>query len=261
MRFPEPHRDSMDATWLRALNLIRKNPKATMWPLAVTQLPFAVATAVVFFYLFYEAYPEAEFASFDWLSDAPNGIRLTMLFLGAAQSLFSLVGAAATMVAVNGIVQARPVSLPQALDPAFTRMGGLLLLGVMFNLLMLATLIGLIVVLYFVIRLGIVLQTYVLEERTVGSAFVRSWQLMRGRMFRFMGLLLTAVPFAVVLLFVASLILSIVTAPLTSSGRTAELIVQSIALFAVGAALVPIGAYLATSTTMFYLTAREDAHG
>ena len=239
---------------------MRRHPANTLLPLLVTQIPFAVATSAVFFYLFYQAYPSAEFDSFDWVTDAPGGLRLTMFLLGAAQSLFSLVGAAGTMVAVEALVRARPISLAQALDPAFTRMGGLLLLGIVFNLLVLASAIGLIVFVYFIVRLGVVLHAHVIEKRSVGGAFVESWRLMRGRMFRFLGLLLTAVPFAVVFLFVISLVFGALTASLVPDpGRTGELAIQSAALFVVGLALVPIGAYLATSTTLFYISAREEA--
>jgi hypothetical protein len=250
----------LDATWLRTLNLMRKHPSRTLLPLVVTQLPFAVATAVAFFYLFYKAYPTAEFETFDWLSEAPGGLRLTMFLLGGAQSLFSLVGGAATMIAVDALHRSKPLTLAQALDPAFTRMGGLLLLGVLLNALLIATFIGLIVFVYFIVRLGVMLQTYVLEQRSVAGAFTESWRLMRGRMFKFLAVLITAVPFAVGFLFVTSLVFGIVAAPFDSdSSRTAALAVQSAALFVVIASLIPVAAYLATSTTIFYLSAREAA--
>ena len=86
-------RRGTESMWLRTLDVIRKNKAATLLPLTVTQVPFAVVTAAVFFYLFFGPYPEARFDSFNWLADAPGGLRLTIVLLGAAQSLFSLVGA------------------------------------------------------------------------------------------------------------------------------------------------------------------------
>ncbi len=249
-----------DATWLRALGVMRRNPRATLLPIAVTQLPFAVLTAAVFFYLFYSRYPSAEFESFNWLSEAPNGLRLTMVSVGAAQSLFSLIGAAATMVSVSAIRLGKPIGLAQSLDPAFTRMGGLLLIGAIFYSLVLASAFGIIVLLYFLVRFGLAIQIYVVDGKTVTGSFRESWGLLRGRMFAFMGVLFATVPFAFLVLFVTTLLLSIAVAPFgTDPGRTTELVLQSGAIFVVGVLLVPIAAYVAISTTIFYLNAKEQA--
>lgn len=249
-----------DATWLRALGIMRRNPRATLLPMAAMQIPFAILTAVVFFYLFNNQYPDAAFDSFNWLSEAPNGIRLTMVLVGAAQSLFSLVGAAATMVAVKSVIEGKPIGLAESLDPAFTRMGGLLLIGAIFYGLLLACLIGIIVLLYFIVRFGAAIHVYVLEGNTVAGSFRGSWNLLRGRMFAFIGVLLTAVPFALVILVVATLVLSVLVAPFGADpGRSTELVLQSGAIFAVGVLLVPIGAYVSISTTIFYLNAKEKS--
>lgn len=250
------------ALWLKSLRVMRENPRAVLLPLTVTQLPFAVATAAVFFYLFYEAYPNAEFTTFDWLADAPNGVRLTIVMLGAAQTLFSLVGAAATMVAVSGIARGAPVGLAQSLDPAFTRMGGLLLFGVLFNVLLFASFVGVVLLVYFIVRWGLAIQPYVLEGKGFTASLGESWRLLRGRMLSFFALLLTAIPFGLVFLLAFSLVFSLLSAPFgTDPGRTQELVLQSLALFIVGVTFVPFGAYLATSTTLFYLSAKDAADG
>jgi len=248
-----------DATWLRALGVMRRNPREILLPMAVTQLPFAVITAVVFFYLFNNRYPDAKFDSFDWINTAPNGIRLTMVLVGAAQSLFSLVGAGGTMVSVAAILRDKPVSLANALDPAFTRMGGLLLIGALFYGIIVISAIGIIVLLYFLVRWGLALQVYMLEDQSIGGALGGSWRLLRGRMLAFFALILATIPFALILIVAISILLAIVVAPFgTEPGRQVDLIFQSIAIFGVGVALVPIGAYLATTTTMFYLSAKES---
>ena len=55
-----------------------------------------------------------------------------------------------------------------------------------------------------------------------------------------------------------SIVMAIAVAPFGSEpSRSVDLVFQSLAIFAVGVALVPIGAYLATSTTLFYLNAKE----
>ncbi len=253
-------RDEDAALWLRTLNVMRKNPRATLLPVAVTQMPFAVGTAAVFFYLFYSAYPDADFTGFNWLGEAPGGLRLTMALVGAAQSLFSLVGAAGTMVAVAGLAQGKPVPLAHALDPAFTRMGGLLVFGVVFNVLLIVSSIGLIVFLYFVARWGLAIHAHVLDDASILGGFGRSWRLMRGRMMSFLALLLTAIPLALLLILGTSVVFGLLVAPFgTDPGRTTELIVQSVALFGVIVTFVPVAAYLATSTTLFYLSARDES--
>jgi len=258
-----PHlarRDEDAALWLRTINLMRKNPRITLLPLAVTQAPFALVTASVFFYLFYSAYPEAKFDTLNWLGDAPGGLRLTMALLGAAQSLFSLVGAAGTMVSVEALTKGKPLGLAQSLDPAFTRMGGLLVFAVVFNLLLLVTFIGLIVFVYFIARWGLAIQAYVLDGRSILSAFGLSWRLMRGRIMAFLALLLTAIPLALLLLISTSLVFGLLASPFgTDPGRTTELVFQSIALFIVILTFIPVAAYLATSTTLFYFSAREES--
>lgn len=248
-----------DATWLRALGIMRRNPRETLFPIAVTQLPFAVITAVVFYYLFNSRYPEAKFDTFDWINTAPNGIRLTMVIVGAAQSLFSLVGAGGTMVSVAALLRGKPISLANSLDPAFTRMGGLLLLGAIFWGVLLVTMIGVIVMVYFLVRWGLALQAYMLEGKSIGGSLGESWRLLRGRMLSFFALLLATIPFALALLIGISLLMAIAVAPFGADpGRDVDLIYQSVAIFAVGVALVPIGAYLATTTTLFYLSAKES---
>ncbi len=250
------------ATWLTALRVMRQNPAATLLPIAVTQLPFAILTSVVFFYLFHNQYPDAEFTSWDWLNTAPNGLRLTMVLVGAAQSLFSLVGAAATMVSVHGLLRGQPVKLSAALDPAFTRMGGLLLLGAFFYGLLLVSAIGIIIVLYFLVRFGLAIQTFIIEGKSVSQSLGRSWRLLRGRMLSFFGVAVTAIPFGLLLLVATSVVLAIAVLPFgTDPGRTTDLIFQSIAILIVGIMLVPIGAYLATATTLFYLSAKEQTDG
>ena len=252
--------EATDSTWLQAFNLVRKHPSTTLLPMLVTQLPFAIATAGTFFYLFYEAYPSANYTSFRDFSESPNGVRLTILLLAAAQALFSMVGGAATVVAVDALLREKSISLAQALDPAFTRMGGLLVFAVFFNVLVVASAVGFFVLIYFVIRFGTVLQAYMLDGKGITGAFGQGWRQMRGRMFRFMGLLLTAVPLGVILFLVVGFALALVAAPFGSNpSRTEDLALQCVGVFFGGLIIVPLGAFLATSTTIFYLSSREDS--
>lgn len=249
-----------EAIWLQALGVMRRNPRETLLPMAATQLPFAVITAVVFFYLFNNRYPNAEFDSFNWIDNAPNGIRLTLVIVGAAQSLFSLVGAGGTIISVAALMRGKPVSLANALDPAFTHMGGLLLLGAIFYGVIFVSALGIIVMLYFLVRWGLALQVYMLEGKSIGGSLGESWRTLRGRMWSFFALLLATIPFGLALLLAVSVVMAVAVAPFGAEpGRTVDLVFQAVAIFAVGVTLVPIGAYLATTTTLFYLSAKESS--
>ena len=257
---PAAFKGKPDPTWLRGLAVIWRNRRATMLPIAVTQLPLAILTAAVYFYLFYEAYPTAKFDSLTEIAKGPDGMRLTVFLLVGVQSLFALIGAAATIVSVDAITKSREIRLVDALDPAFSRMGGLLAFGVMFYALVLASFAGLIVLLYFVVRFALSLQSYVLESNSPAAAIGRSWRLMKGRMLSFTGLLLAAVAFAAGLLIAFTLVLSLVAAPFgTDPSRTHELVIFSIGIVMSGVIVIPVYAHLATSTTLFYLTAKEQS--
>ena len=248
-----------DSTWWRAVGVMRRNPRATLLPIAVTQMPFAVITAVVFFYLFNNQYPNAEFKTLDALAKGPDGVRLTVLLLGAAQTLFGLVGAAATIVAVDQISKGKTPRLADSLDPAFTRMGGLFALGTAFFLMFIGTLAGVIVLLYLLLRFGLALHAYTLEDRTVTGAFGRSWRLMKGRMLRFIGLLLTVPAVGLIVVIVSSIAIAILSLPFgTEPSRDPELIIFCVSALVGGIMAVPMYAYLATVTTLFYLSATEQ---
>ena len=163
------------------------------------------------------------------------------------------------MVSVAALLRGKPISLANALDPAFTRMGGLLLIGAIFYGVILITAFGIVVMVYFLVRWGLALQVYMLEGKSIGGSLGESWRMLRGRMWSFFALLLTTIPFAMALLVAISVVMAIAVAPFGAEpSRGVDLIFQSAAIFAVGVALVPIGAFLATTTTMFYLSGTES---
>jgi hypothetical protein len=249
------------ATWRRAYQLIRAYPEATMLPLLVTQLPLAFLNAGAYFFLFYKAFPDAEYDQFNFVKDAPPGLIFGLLLTNAIYSLFSLVGVAATIVSVKAALSGRPLSLSQSLDPAFTRMGGLLALGVVFNVLAGVTILGVVIAIYFVIRFGLALHAYILEGRSAARSLGGSWTLLRGRMLRFSGLLLTLIPVLVGLLFVASIILTLLMLPfgVEDPSRTLGLALNCVAFLVLGILLIPFGAYVSSATTIFYLSAKEQS--
>ena len=251
-------RDDDAALWLRTINLMRKNPRATLLPLALTLAPFALATGGVSSTCSMGLNRRLS-STLELARRRPSGLRLTMALLGAGLSLFALVGAAATMVAVDALSKGKPLGLPQALDPAFSRMGGLLVFGIVFSLLLLVSSIGLIVFLYFVARWGLAIQAHVLDGKSIPGAFGSSWRLMRGRMMSFLALLLTAIPLGLLVLFGSSFIFEAIASPFGSNPtRTTELLFRSLAMFVLiltsSRSLLP-----RDSTTLFHLSARETS--
>jgi len=254
-----PIKTKSGPTWRQAIRLVRANKRATMLPLAVIQMPLGIIGAPIYFYLYHNAFPDSDFESFNRFENSPSELILSLILMTAVYLLFSLVGAAATIVAVKGIIDGKPKRLAEALDPAFTRMGGLLVLGAFFYFMFLATATGIVVVLYLIIRWGLAVHAHVLEETTVSGSLGKSWRLLRGRMVRFTGVLLTAVPIALILFFAASLLFAIALAPFSvDPGRTTNLVAQSLGILVFGIVAVPTGAYLATATTIFYLAAKEE---
>ncbi|MGE3076827.1 MAG: hypothetical protein AB7N24_07705 [Dehalococcoidia bacterium] len=242
------------------MRLVRGNPLATMLPLTVVQIPLGIIGAAVYFYLYHDAYPEADFESFNRFEDSPSGLILALVLMTAVYLLFSLVGAAATIVAVRTILEKKPARLTESLDPAFTRMGGLLLLGSLFYLMFLASAAGIVVVLYLIVRWGLAVHVHVLEGTSVTGSLGTSWRMLRGRMWRFIGVVLTAVPLGVALFFGASIIVAVALSPFSvDPGRTTNLVAQSLGILVLGMVAVPTGAYLAAATTIFYVSAKEES--
>ncbi len=233
-----------------------------MLPLMVTQVPLAALYALSYFLLFHQAFPDAKYDSINPFADAPNGLIFGLLITNAVYSLFTLVGIAATIVAVRGVLQGKTFKLAEALDPAFTRMGGLLILGILFNVLLGVTVVGIIVAVYFIVRFALGFHAYILDGAGAWAALGQSWRLLRGRMLRFTGLLLTTIPVLLGAMVAGSLVVAILFAPFASDdpGRTAGLLLNSVAFLVFGLMAVPIGAYLAAATTIFYISAREESH-
>ena len=251
---PKPKR-----TWRKALDLVWHNKKATMLPLVVTQVPLAVIGGAVYFYLYYQAYPDADFESFRRFESAPSGLIFTIIIVSTVYLLFSMVGGAASVVGARNIIQRKPVKLAESLDPAFTRMGGLLVLGAVFYGLLLGTAAGIILLPYFIVRWGLAVHAHILEGTGIGGSLGASWRMLRGRMLRFTGLLLTGLPVSLACFTVATIVFSIALAPFGADpGRSTTLAAQSAGFLVAAAVAIPTLAYLAAATTLFYLSAQEE---
>ena len=247
-------------TWRQAYRILTSNRKTLLLPLAVTQLPATLIAAIAYFILLWRAFPEVEAGGLPRLGDEPQNYMISLIAINGAWWLFTLVGVAGTIVATHALTDGDALSLTQALDPGFTRLGGILAIGAIFLGLFMATIIGLFVLIYVIWRFGLALQQYVLGESGVYGALGRSWLLLRGRMLRFAGMLITLLPVSAVLLGVGVLAAGIVLLPFTAleSGRTLDLATSSLGAAIIGVFAVPVSAYLAVATTLFYLNARAD---
>jgi hypothetical protein len=139
-------------------------------------------------------------------------------------------------------------------------MGGLLVLGAIFYGLLLGTAAGVILLPYFIIRWGLAVHAHILDGAGIGRSLGTSWRLLRGRMLRFTGLLLTGIPVSLACFTVATIVFSIALAPFGADpGRTTTLAAQSAGFLVAAAVAIPTLAYLAAATTLFYLSAQEES--
>ena len=266
-RAPEP---GVRAVLGSSLRLIRRNRRQTLLPLTVTMLPFVCLAAIAEFVLLNNVYTDAPYDSIARVVEhAPPGLQATLAGVSWILALFSLVGFAATIVAVRGVMEGRKVPLAQALDPAFTRMGGLFALGALaFALWTLAallavTVIGALFVLFVMLRLSLSLHAFILEGTSTLESCRRTWRLLQGRMLRVLGLFLATIPAGLIAVFCALVAAVIVTIPFAPSnpGRQGTLAIGAIGVSVAGLVLVPFVAFVAAATTILYteLKGREDA--
>ncbi len=247
-------------TWRQAYQLLNANRKQLLLPLVVTQLPATVLSAVAYFVLLWRFFPEAEIQGLPQLDEEPRNYLLSLFVINGAYWLFTLVGIGGTIIATRDAADGEATPLTSALDPAFTRLGGLLALGAIFFALTLATLVGLIVLIYVIWRMGLAMQQYVLGGSSVFGALGRSWLLLRGRMLRFAGMLLTLAPLSLVVLATGVLVGGVAVLPLATleSTRVVELGAASIGASVIGIFILPVSAYVAVATTLFYLNVRAE---
>ncbi len=239
----------------QAFRIVRANRRTLLLPLLVTEAPVALLLAAATFVLYWGVYPDAKIDSFTALQDDPSGLILALAVMNAIYCFLSLVGLAATTVAARNVIAGKPIALTAALDPAFTRMGGLLGLGFVYYGLLFVVAIGILPAIFFLIRFGLALPSFILEGQTLGQSLKSSWGMLRGRMLRFTGLILVLAVVVTVALAVLALALSLVIVPFLSSELTRNDNVLITTAFFTGGGLmaVPIGAFVMTVLTLFYL--------
>ncbi len=243
----------------RAWQLTFRYPRQTMLPLLVTQLPVAIISAaatVVLYATVFEAEPVYTLRGM--IDEGATAQLFALAVIEAVGLVFGLIGTAATMLALEALDRGKPKSLVESLDPPFTRLGGLIVLAVVFALLLLSvsTIIALIFVPYVTVRLGVTFNAYISENLGPMAAIRRSWRLMAGNMLRFVWLAVLTIP-AVLLLFAANA----VAWAGDDSSRTSQIASSVVQRIAGGVLSIPILAFITATATVYYLSIRARHDG
>jgi membrane-anchored glycerophosphoryl diester phosphodiesterase (GDPDase) len=244
--------------------MLRRNPRETMLPLAVTYIPVSLTVAAGWIFLMLAAYPDANYDSPErLLEDSPRSLLLWLLILTWGCGLFVMVGMAATLVSVRSLLTGKPIGLAHSLDPAFSRMGGLLGISAVLYLLTVAaaslaiTIVGTFAVFYLMLRLGLAYHTFMFEHLGVGASLRESWKLVKGRTMALLGIWLSAIPVAVVFFIAVTIVLSLALLPFGSEpGRNLTVVLNAVGFVVLGAVFLPTAGYLCAVTTMYYLSVK-----
>lgn len=251
-----PSRIPVTGTLRRAWGLLLELPRQTLLPMAVVQVPVALITSAATVALYLTAFKdEPVLAVNEMVDNDARGQLFAFLVISAITGLFSQVARAATTVGVANAAAGKTIGLAAALDPAFTRMGSLLMLSIMIlagAFALVLTVFGLVLLPFLALKVALSTETLILEGNGPWGAIRRSWQVTANNM---MSL------FFVLALTVAILLGPVVVVSLTSlivgGGRTEELVLTGVATFVQTVLLVPIFAFVAAVVTTFYLQAKE----
>lgn len=236
---------SAPAICKQAFRLVRDHPRESMLPLAVIQVPVSAIASLVSVVLFLTVLSDQD------VDATTGGPLLVLLLLTAFEGLFAQVARAGTIVSIAGVATGKPKTLSQSLDPAFTRMGQLILLVIILAagfVGLLFSIVGIFVMPYLALRVAISFETFMLEDLAPGAAIRRSWSLTSGSVTRMLALVLLT------LLAVILPVLGIQSLSLVGAGsRTADVLLGGLIAFLQGVLLIPLVAFLTASTTLFYL--------
>lgn len=248
--------------------MVWRRPAVTMLPLAVTTVPLVLLLAGGWLVLFLWAYPEVQFEEPNILPEnMPNGLLFWIMVLTWAWALFTAVGFAGAIVAVRRSLDGLAFSLPLSLDPAFTRMGGLLVIGLTFYAIIVlagvlaVTVIGALLMVYVFLRVGLAIHAYILEDVSSRAALRLSWATLRNHVLGLLVITVIAVPVALVLITGAAIVIGLASVPFTSEeiGRDGTVVLNAIGVLIGGLALVPTLGYLAAASTIYYCSLRNAA--
>jgi hypothetical protein len=240
-----------------AAALMRDHPRETMLPLLAVQAPLVIGTIVVTILLYNsvfldEIYPRGGITG----ANEGGGQLFALVVVVAVAVVLGLIGQGATIVSVAAAAVGRPLTLTQALDPAFTRLGGLIALTLIFVVaggLLVLTIVGLAVIPFLVARFGVAFQVYLIEETGPIEALTRSWRTMQGNMLRLLAIVI--VGFMLVVLI--GLLVPVSPGP-ESMSRGGRMAIDALIQILQGGVAIPLTAFAHAAITIYYLRIREE---
>ena len=254
---PPIEKPSVGETLSAAAALMRDHPRETMLPLLAVQAPLVIGTIVLTVLLYNsvfidEMYPRGGITG----ASEGGGQVFALVVVVAAAVVLGLIGQGGTIVSVAAVALGRPLTLTQALDPAFTRLGGLIALTLIFAVaggLLALTIVGLAVIPFLVARFGIAFQVYLIEETGPIEALTRSWRTMSGNMLR----LLAIIVIGFVLVVLIGLLVPVSPGP-ESMSRGGRMLIDALIQILQGGVAIPLTAFAHAAVTLYYLRIREE---
>jgi Membrane domain of glycerophosphoryl diester phosphodiesterase len=241
-----------------AFGLLRAHPGRLMAPTLAVELLLAIGLGVATIVLFLVVYSDEPFKGMTAFERRmPASLLFSLAVLLAIQLLFGQVARAGTMVAARAVSRGEPISLSGALDPPFTRMGGLIVVTMLYTGAVVAlvfTIVGIPFALYFLVRFGLSLEAFILDGLRPVDAMRASWRATRGRTLRLIGVVVLGAMAA----FVPVVLSGILGLAITGS-RDQEVITSAGVTILQTLIQVPMLAFFSIMTTLFYLRARGGA--
>lgn len=253
----QPDKPGVGETLSAAAALMRDHPRETMLPLLAVQGPLVIGTIVLTIVLYNSVFLDEVYPRGGITGASEGGAQVFALVVVVAIAVvLGLIGQGATIVSVAAVALGRPFSLTEALDPAFTRLGGLIALTIIFAVvggLLALTIVGLAVIPFLVARFGIAYQVYLLEETGPVEALTRSWRTMHGNMLRLLGI----VVIGFVLVVLIGLLVPVSPGP-ESMSRGGRMAIDALIQILQGGVAIPLTAFAHAAVTLYYLRIREE---
>ncbi|MFN0146113.1 MAG: J domain-containing protein [Dehalococcoidia bacterium] len=244
-------------TVAEAWRLLVRHPAAIILPQLAVEAPVALVLSALTTILWFTAFANEPFIVVTEITrDVAAGLIFTLVAVQAATILFSQVARGATILAAAAAFHGRPQPVAASLDPAFTRMGGLIVQALILGAALVSlavSVVGIVLLPFAAARFGVSTEILLLEKRGPIAALRGSWQLMSGQVLRFLVTIILAILAAVGPFLVITLLLELGIA----GDRDQQVITYGIVSFVQVILLAPVVAFLTTVTTLFYLKVRS----
>ncbi len=244
-------------TFADGFRLVLEYPRQALGPMLVILVPVGVVTAIALAAVYLTIFDDRELPTiFDFKGDRSE--LFVLLIIYGVELFFTVIAVAATIVAAAACARRRPIRLVEALDPAFTKIGKLLVIAIASYLgliLLIASIVGIPVALYLLVRLALSAQGYMLDGGGVREAFMHSWRRTRGNLWGLAALLVLAT-----IAFFGSLVVVGMMGLVEPGGRTAEIVTIAGVSILQSVILIPVEAAIVAMMTLFYLNAKAQAH-